>query len=311
MAWVRPSRGWSRCQGPRPPPQTPVLTAPAPPVPRCQDPLQVLPAKDWSWDDSEPAGRRGHTGKLLCRPEDTEGEMAPPFRGRAACEQGQAQTQDTVTRAADGGDPGGSWSSLMYPGCPLRSANTRDPHKEACGAQGPAAWSPHRDTTLPLPPTGASPLPTAGGRALPKQQSLWVEHCHSDLPTPQDRPQHSPLRWGPHCPQRHPLSACHVRTAYIWTQTLDPDGWLPTRWGLALRVTAVSPAPTLSSQPPVSTLCGGGTRAISHQVASSHSPCSCDCLRPPAVRTEETGPGRWASGQAAPGLCWQEEDSGV
>lgn len=33
MAWVRPSRGWSRCQGSRPPPQTPVLTAPAPPCP--------------------------------------------------------------------------------------------------------------------------------------------------------------------------------------------------------------------------------------------------------------------------------------
>lgn len=132
-------------------PTDPSPDSPRPPVPGWQGPLQVLPAKDWSGDDSEPAGRRGHTGKLLCWPEDTEGEMAPPFRGRAACEQGQAQTQDTVTRAADGGDPGGSWSSLMYPGCPLRSANTRDPHKEACGAQGPAAWSPHRDTTLPLP----------------------------------------------------------------------------------------------------------------------------------------------------------------
>lgn len=80
--------------------------------------------------------------------------MAPPFGGRAAREQGRAQAQATVTRAADGGDPGRSWSSLMYPRRPrdLRSANTRDPHREACGARGPAVWCPHRDTALPLPP---------------------------------------------------------------------------------------------------------------------------------------------------------------
>ena len=92
--------------------------------------------------------------ELLCQPEDTEGQMAPPFGGRAAREQGRAQAQATVTRAADGGDPGRSWSSLMYPRRPrdLRSANTRDPHREACGARGPAVWCPHRDTALPRPP---------------------------------------------------------------------------------------------------------------------------------------------------------------
>ena len=95
---------------------------------------------------------------------------------------------------------------------------------------------------------------------------------------------------------------------------LDADTgprWLASHpWDLALGFTAVSPAPSLSSQPPLSIFCEGGTRATSGQVASSHSPCSCDCLRPPAARMEETGPGRWASGQAAPGRCWQE-DSGA
>ena len=203
---------------------------------------------------------------------------------------GRAQAQARVTRE----DLEGPGSSPMSLNCPydllIVQPTSRDPYRDACGAVGPAAWSLHWDTAAAL----ARRVPASNRRREASPQAATFP--------PPDRPQHSPGCGG--APAAHsgtpPPSAtsnqlrCRHRHR---TQTVD---FPPSRAWLRAFLWCLQP-PAPDPRPPISTFWGH----FRPEQLLSHSPCSCDCFGLPSAGRKETGPGKGASGRAAPGCCWR------
>lgn len=155
----------------------------------------------------------------------------------------------------------------------------------------------HRTGTPPPPWPGGVLLLTAGGRPLPRQQPSRPETALGTAPGAGGGP---PLR------TQAPLPRLPCPTSLDVDTDIGPrrSASHPLGPGFARPCVVSSPAPR--PQPPISTFRG----LFWPEQPPSHSPCSCDCLWPPSARRKETGPGKGASGRAAPGYCWRGRAGG-